>query len=64
MSDQSPTASGKDQFPHTDVANNEDAGTAKHEDAGTSKTDKRRPAESRRTPGAAEGERDQDEQSR
>jgi hypothetical protein len=26
MSNQSPTASGKDQFPHTDLANNEEEG--------------------------------------
>lgn len=26
MSNQSPTASGKDQFPHPDVANNEEGG--------------------------------------
>jgi hypothetical protein len=27
MTDQNPTPAGKDQYPHTDVANNEEGGT-------------------------------------
>ena len=69
MSNQSATASGKDQFPHTDVASNENARTPREKD-----THDRKPAKGqvtqpneaspRRTPGSAEGERDSDEQSR
>ena len=68
MSNQSPTASGKDQFPHTDVANNEEAGTPSERDARDRKPSKgqstQNDAQSHRTPGSAEGERDRDEQSR
>ena len=33
MSNQSPSANSKDQFPHTDVANNEEGGTPEQTEA-------------------------------
>lgn len=68
MSNQSPTASSKDQFPHTDVANNEEGRTPERTDTGRNAggREKNQPnaTQSHRTPGSAEGERDPDEQSR
>jgi hypothetical protein len=66
MSNQSPTASSKDQFPHSDVANNEEGGTTDNEEGRRDSANKNEPnpTQSRRTPGSAEGERDRNEQSR
>ena len=58
-----------DQFPHADIANNEQGETPEHANGDRKSStggqkDQSNPTESRRTPGSAEGERDRDEQSR
>jgi len=70
MSNQSPTASGKDQLPRTDSGTDEkgsapDQSEARGRRSGTQAAQERpEPVWSRTTPGSAEGERDPDEQSR
>ena len=70
MSNQSPTASGKDQLPRTDSVSDEKSSASEQSEArrrspGTQAAQERpEPVWSHTTPGSAEGERDPDEQSR
>ena len=67
MSTQNTTGSDKDQFPHTDLANNEEGGTPGEKEAGRpgstrEPASQRNRTQERRATGNAEGERDPDEQ--